>query len=118
MQHKQLQKLLQPLLWLLPSQQHCLQWTCGFGLCLLLWLCFLNPWGGLGFELSDHVLQLALPEWKFLWERIAKREKNKSLKMLTNTPDREYWLSRGPLLFETRFPNVIQADLFKTPDLK
>lgn len=65
MQHKQLQKLLQPLLWLLPSQQHCLQWTCGFGLCLLLWLCFLNPWGGLGFELSDHVLQLALPEWKF-----------------------------------------------------
>lgn len=65
MQHRQLRRLLQLLLWLLPLQRHCLPWTSGFGLSLLLWLCFLNLWGGLGFELSDHDLQLAFPEWKF-----------------------------------------------------
>jgi hypothetical protein len=93
MQHRRLQRPQLPRLWLLPLRQHCLPWISGFGLSLLLWLCFLNLWDGLGSELSDHVLRLAFPEWKFLWEQMVKGKKMYLLKMLAQSSfDWESWL--------------------------
>lgn len=85
MQRRRPRTLLQPRLWPPPWPLHCPRWISCSGLLLLLWLCFLNLWGGLGFGLSDHVLRLAFLGWKYLWKQMGQEEKCHSLHTLTES---------------------------------